>query len=309
MTRVGTLAENNQILQYIDQNKSQADTIEQQLATGLTSQTFSGMAPQATQFVELTDQASQQQSYISTINTVTTTMQTMALAIQSIEGLAAQFAGNLPAQAYNTQGETIQEQAKLVLQQVGGYLNTQDGSDYVFSGSATSQPAFSPSGLPSPGSLTTSVGGAPPNGYYQGNSTVAQATIDNGVTLSYGITGNNPAFEQFVRVLNFLANSPPFDPNNPTDAANVATATDMINQSVGQLQSLEGTVSLQQGELSGTLSTHQSALTLAQSTISNVEQVDPAAAITQLDTLQTQLQASYQTVGILQQLSLVNYLK
>jgi len=309
MTRVGTLAEDNQILGYIQQSKTNANTLEQQIATGLKSQNYSGISQQATQLVDLSDQTAQQQSYIDTINTVGTRMQVMALAVNNIETLATQFAGNLPADAYNTQGETIQTQAQQLLTQIGGYLNVQDGTDYVFAGSKTSTPPFSPGGLPDPGSLSTSAGGAPPNGYYSGDNTIAQATIDNGTTLSYGVTANNPAFENFVRVLNFLANSPPFDASNPTDVANVSQATQMLNGVVTQLQTLQGNISLQQGQLSSTLTAHQSALALAKGSISNIESVDPASAITQLDTLQTQLEASYQTVGILQQLSLVNYLK
>ena len=41
----------------------------------------------------------------------------------------------------------------------------------------------------------------------------------------------------------------------------------------------------------------------------SLESVDPATAITQLNQLEINLQASYQTVSALQQLSLVNYLK
>src|SRR5882757_3827308 len=138
MTRVGTLAENNQILQYLQQNKNTAEQLNQQIATGLKSQDFSGIAPQAAQLVSLQDQQSRQQGYIDTINTVSTRLDVMGLSIGSIEKLATQFVGNLPADAYNTQGETIQEQAKNVLQQVAGYLNTQEGSNYVFSGNKTS---------------------------------------------------------------------------------------------------------------------------------------------------------------------------
>jgi len=309
MTRVGTLAENNQILGYLQQSKSTAENLETQITTGLKSTNFSGIAPQSSQLVNLTDQQSQQQSYIDTINTVSTRLQVMGLSISSIENLATQFVGNLPTDAYNTQGETIQEQAKQVLNQVAGYLNTQDGANYVFSGNNTSVPPVDTGGLTNPGSLTAPSDGAPPNGYYQGDSGIATATVDNNVTLSYGVDANNPAFEQFIRVLNFLANSPPFDQSNATDVANVNQATQMLNQVVGELQTLQGTNALQQGQLSNQLSTHQNALSLAQSSIADITQVDPATAITQLDTLQTQLQASYQVVGILQQLSLVNYMK
>lgn len=309
MTRVGTLAENNQILGYLQQSKSTAEDLEQQITTGLKSTTFSGIAPQASQLVNLTDQQTKQQNYIDTINTVSTRLQVMGLSIGSIETLATQFVGNLPADAYNTQGETIQEQAKQVLSQVAGYLNTQDGSNYVFSGNNTSVAPVDTDGLPNPGSLTTSSAGALPNGYYQGDNGIATATVDNNVTLSYGVDANNPAFEQFIRVLNFLANSPPFDQSNPADVANVNQATAMLNQVVTELQTLQGSNALQQGQLANQLSTHQNALSLAKSSIADITQVDAATAITQLDTLQTQLQASYQVVGILQQLSLVNYIK
>ena len=309
MSRVGTLSENNQILSYLQQNKAKADTLEQQITTGLNSTDFSGIAPQSAQLVSLDDQASKQQGYIDTINTVTTRLQVMALSINNIETLATQFVGNLPGDAYVTQGETIQTQAQQVLAQVGGDLNTQDGSNYVFGGNKNTVPPVNTGGLPNPGNLNTSVGVAPPNGYYQGDNGVAQATVDNNVTLTYGIDANNPAFEQFIRVLNFLATSPPFNQNNPTDVANVNKATLLLNESVKQLQTLQGTVALQQGEVANQATAHQSALSLAKTSISNITQVDPATAITQLDTLQTQLQASYQTIGILQQLSLVNYIK
>jgi flagellar hook-associated protein 3 FlgL len=309
MTRVGTLAENNQVLSYIQQSKTLADQLERQIATGLKSNDFSGIAPQAAQLVSLTDQASKQQGYIDTVNTVSTRMQIMSLSIGGVVSVATQFVGNLPADAYNTQGETIQDQAKQVLQQVAGYLNTQDGSNFVFSGNNTTIPPVDLGGMPNPGSLTTNSASAPPNGYYQGDNGISQATIDNNVTLTYGIGANNPAFEQFIRVLNFLANSPPYTQANPTDVANVNKATQMLNQSVTDLQKLQGSVALQQGQLTTVLQSHQSALTIAKGSIANIQQVDPATAITQLDTLQTQLQASYQTVGILQQLSLVNYIK
>jgi flagellar hook-associated protein 3 FlgL len=309
MSRVGTLAENTQILGYLQQSKSTAGQLEQQITTGLKSTNFSGIAPQAAQLVNLGDQQAKQQAYIDTINTVSTRLQVMGLSIGSIETLATQFVGNLPTDAYNTEGETIQEQAKQVLDQVAGYLNTQDGSNYVFSGNNTSVPPVDTGGLPNPGSLTTNAASAPPNGYYQGDDGIAQATVDNNVKLTYGVTGNNPAFEQFIRVLNFLANSPPFDQSNATDVANVNQATQMLNQIVGQLQALQGTNALQQGQISNQLSNHQNALSLAQGSIADITHVDAATAITQLDTLQTQLQASYQTIGILQQLSLVNYLK
>jgi flagellar hook-associated protein 3 FlgL len=229
--------------------------------------------------------------------------------MSNIQTLVTQFSAKLPQDAYNTEGATIQQEAQQLLTQIGGYLNTQDGTRYVFAGNQTSTPPFDQSGIPNPGDVTTNVGGAPPAGYYAGDAGVAQATIDTNVVVKYGITADNPAFEQIIRVLNYYANNGPLDQTNPTDVANVNQSAQVLTNAISSLEQLEGQVGLQQAQLNNTQTALNSSISLASTNISNITQVDPATAITQLNTLQTQLQASYQTVSMLQQLTLANYLK
>ncbi|HYC13103.1 MAG TPA: hypothetical protein VEC75_02580, partial [Stellaceae bacterium] len=160
-------------------------------------------------------------------------------------------------------------------------------------------------------SLSTSVGGAPPNGYYAGNSTVATARVDDNMTMSYGITANNPAIEGIVRTLNFLANLPPGspDPSNATDVANINQAATLMSQGIQGLQGLQGTLAMQSSTLQQVQQNQQDFMNLAQTSITNLETVDPATAITQLNQVETSLQASYAAISGIQQLSLVNYLK
>jgi flagellar hook-associated protein 3 FlgL len=75
------------------------------------------------------------------------------------------------------------------------------------------------------------------------------------------------------------------------------------------VQQLVATAGEQQANLAQLKTAHKNAITLANTSLNNIEQVDSATAITQLNTLQTQLQASYQTINVLQSLSLANYLK
>lgn len=306
---ISTIAETQQVIQNLGQMQTQGNTLEQQISTGLQSQTYAGLATQAPQLISLSAQQSQQQGYINTINTVNTQLQTMSLATSTIATLVQQFAGQLQTDAYNTSGTTIQSQAQALLSNIGDYLNSQDGEGYIFSGSETSTQPFNASGLPNPGSLSSTVGGAPPNGYYQGNDAISSAQADTDLNVPYGITANNAAFEPIVRVLNFIANSPPFNQNSSTDVANVTQAQTLLNNAVTQVQQLTAQIGMNQSELNNALTAHQQSLTLAQSSIANIENVNPATAITQLDALQTQLEASYQTVNVLQNLSLANYLK
>jgi flagellar hook-associated protein 3 FlgL len=306
---ISSLAEVQQVIQNLANLRTQGDTLQQQIASGLKSQTYAGIAPQAAQLVNLNAQASQQQAYVNTINTVGTQLQSMSLATSTITTLVQQFASQLQTNAFNTNGATIQSQAQALLAQVGDYLNTAGGDGYLFGGSDTGTPPFDAAGLPNPGDLTTPVNGAPPNGYYQGNDTIAQAQVDTSLTVPYGVTADNPAFEQVVRVLNFLANSPTLDSSNPTDVANVNQAEQLLTGATTSLEALTGSIGETQSQLNTMLQTHQSTLALVNSNIADVENADPATVITQLDALQTQLTASYQTVNVLQNLSLANYLK
>lgn len=306
---ISSLAQTQQVIQNLALLQTQGNNLEQQITTGLQSQNFSGLAPHAAQLVNLTAQQSQQQGFINTINTVNTTLSTMSQATSTIATLVQQFTGQLSTNAYNTSGTTIQSQAQALLASIGDYLNSQDGEGYIFSGSETSTQPFNPAGLPNPGSLSTPVNGAPPDGYYQGNDAVASAQVDTDLNVPYGITADNAAFEPIVRVLNYLANAPAFNQDNPTDVANVNEAENLLNNAVTQVQQLTAQIGMNQSELNNSLQAHQQSLTLAQGNISNIEQVNPATAITQLDSLQTQLEASYQTVNVLQNLSLANYLK
>jgi flagellar hook-associated protein 3 FlgL len=306
---ISNIGQTQQIIQNLTQLQTQGNTLDEEISTGLKSQTFAGIAPQASQLVDLTAAQSQQQSNINSINTVNTQLQTMSLATSTIATLVQQFSGQLATNAYNTSGATIQSQAQALLSEVGSYLNTEGADGYVFSGSDTSTPPFNASGLPSPGDLTTPVNGAPPAGYYQGNDTVAQAQVNTNLTLQYGVTADNSSIEQVVRVLNFLANSGPLDPTNATDSANVSQAQQMLTSATTGLQQLTATIGTQQAQLNTVQQEEQSSLTLVQTSMGNIENADSATVITQLDALQTQMEASYQTVNVLQSLSLANYLK
>jgi flagellar hook-associated protein 3 FlgL len=306
---VSTIAQMQQVIQNLSQLDTQGSSLEQEITTGLVSTTYSGIAPQAAQLVNLNAVQSLQQGFINTINTVNQQLSSMSLATSTMASMVEQFGSQLQTNAFNTTGATIQTQAQALLAQVGDYLNTQGGEGYLFSGSATTTAPFDASALPDPGDLTTSVNGAPPAGYYQGNDNVASAQVDTNLTVQYGVTADNPAFEQVVRVLNFLANSPAFDQSNPADVANVNTAEQMLTSAGTDLQQLTSNIGMNQSELNNELQMHQQAQTLAQSNISNITQANPATVITQLDTLQTQIEASYQTVNMLQNLSLANYLK
>jgi len=311
MTTIGTLAQQNTMIQSLLQLRGQANDLQQQVATGLKSSNYAGLGQSAGRVTSLQSSVAHSQAFLDTISTVQQRIQEQSTALTTIENIAQSFREALPNGAYNSSPNTIQAQAKSLLQELNDFINTQDGSGYLFSGSRTATQPFNAADLPVPGSLATSVSSPVPAGYYAGNDVAAQARVDDNVTLTYGITADNPAIENIVRVANYLANLPAGSPNsnNPADVTAMEQAATLMDQGIQGLQQLQGSMALQTSELNQIQQNHQNFINLAQSNIQNLESVDPATAITQLNQVETNLQASYSTISSLQQLSLVNYLK
>lgn len=312
MTLISTAAQDNLIQYYLQQNQTAMNNLNAEISTGLTAQTYSQIAPQASQLVDFREQTSQQQSYVNTINTLSTRLSTMSLALQQIQTAVQGFNSNLQNEAYNATQPNIQTQAQLLLQQVAGLLNTQDGTSYVFGGTDTNTAPVDLSGLPTgaAATLTTPVNGTPASGgYYAGGAQLSPVKIDNQLGLDYSITANDAgSFEPIIRVLNFLVQNAPFSSTSPVDQANITQASQMLTNALQSLTNTEGQLGLQQSELNSELTLHQQALSLAQNGVSGILAVNQATAITQLQTLETQMQASYSATSGIQKLSLVNYI-
>jgi len=308
MSRIGTLAQANTMLLLMQQTQNTANSLQQQISTGRKSTTFAGISDQVTQLTNLQASVSQHQQFVNNIDTVSTRISLMITSTQQIRSTIQDIAGLLPNGAFNTaKGEDIRDQARAALASIGATLNSQDGTRFLFSGSATSTPAFDQANLPSPADLNAD---SAAGGYYGGDAVLSSAQIDQKLTVTYGVTADNPAFENAIRALNFLANLPTLpDPNNATDNANVSQASTLISASLEGLKGLTSNLALQQGQLTNSENLHKKVIALAQGSISNIEAIDPATVITQLNSATTQLQASYSAVSELQHLSLVNFLR
>jgi flagellar hook-associated protein 3 FlgL len=124
---------------------TQLNTLGQELASGQAAQTYSGLQSQAGVALGLNAQLSAITGYSNTATTVDTTL-SVAQSVLTQLGTA----GSSTVQAINQQGSfqlnnngqtTIQATAAVQLDNILSLLNTQVGSNYIFSGSATNQPS------------------------------------------------------------------------------------------------------------------------------------------------------------------------
>jgi flagellar hook-associated protein 3 FlgL len=133
------------------------------------------------------------------------------------------------------------------------------------------------------------------------------ATIDSGYNVQYGVTSDNPAFQKLVAGLQYLQAA-----GNSTDAAtyqaNMTQASSLLTSALTGLDALHASVADNTNTLTAETTTQNNAINDITNQVDNIQQVDITQVSTELNLLQTQLQASYSATGTIERMSIVNYL-
>lgn len=124
---------------------NQLNTLGEELASGQAAQTYSGLQDQAGVALSLNSQLSAINGYSNTATMVGTTLgvaQSVLTQLGSAGSAMVQAISGQGAFSLNNNGQTTtQASAVAQLDNIVSLLNTQVGSNYIFSGSATNQPS------------------------------------------------------------------------------------------------------------------------------------------------------------------------
>jgi len=133
------------------------------------------------------------------------------------------------------------------------------------------------------------------------------ATIDAGDSVQYGVTSNNPAFQQLIAGLRYIqaaGNST----NSATYSTDMAQASSLLSTALTNLQSVHTTVADNINTLTQETTTQNTTISNLANQLSGIQSVDITQVSTELTALQVLLQASYSATGTIERMSIVNYL-
>ena len=174
-------------------------------SSGVRSQFLAGYGADTQQVINLQVSVTRAQSYVDAATFADTKIQLMYTKMTTVTDSLTNLRSLLSAASTGTStaaAATISG-AQQMLEEMKGVLNAQYNGQYVFSGSAvTTAPVDLSTFATGAGSLTTA-----DTSYYQGNGDIESVRVSGDQTVSYGVTADNPAFEQVMRVLKFVANS------------------------------------------------------------------------------------------------------
>lgn len=311
------------------------DDLQRQITTQKKYETFSGFGTDSLTLQRLKSSEPLLQSYLNNIDKVSTRMNLMNEAMSTISELGNQLVTAIHVQSQSGQDgiNTINQLAQQSLQFVEDLINQTFDGHYLFAGSdVTSQPFISDNILNSnfknevdiwlAGGQTNAQLIATTNAFTSDNLGLAPglatsgnitAHIDQNMDIDYTIRADENGFKEILRALAFAANLQYPDP--ATDVATPEQFDEMLNNVLSIItngvQEMNETAQQQASKfdlLKSIRENHVSDLGIVITQIDKMENVDTTTALVTLQTMQTQLSASYQITKIVSELSLVNFI-
>ncbi|SDD46110.1 flagellar hook-associated protein 3 FlgL [Bradyrhizobium brasilense] len=301
MMRVATFAQSDQMISNALRVQAVMANEQVQESSGLQSEDFGGYGSGAGRVINLQVSVTRAQSYIDASQLADNKVQVMYSAVGSMTDIITQLRTQLSAATTGSTTATasVINYAQQAMAQMQGLLNTQYDGEYVFSGARTdTAPADLSSFDTGTGSLTTS-----DTSYYKGDSEIASVRVSDSQSISYGVTADNPAFEQVMRLLKYVGNSATLS------SSDITQALDLASNALDATSTVQAKLSAAASQIE-TASTNQSDYQNFAKTLStDLTSVDVAAVTAQLSTYQAQLTASYSAISKIQSMNLASYLR
>ncbi|RDD63651.1 flagellin [Ferruginivarius sediminum] len=212
MTRIGTFAASQLVLQRNMDAQARAQDLNIQLASGKKSQTYDGVSTDVRRLESLEKDHAANSAFSRAIDRTALRLQEMESAVSDMQDIASRFRTVLlqADSGNNLDSSNVQEQAKQFLDQTVSLMNTKLEGRFLFGGSATNrQPVDLGDGgggrLPFNDGTT---GDIESGAYFKGNSDVLSVRADEGVTIDYGITADpreDTGFHDLIKALSRVA--------------------------------------------------------------------------------------------------------
>ena len=323
MTSVSTLG-----LQLLSTTSLQAEQtnmalLSNQLASNQQHNNLTDYSPlQAQQLINFQGAITQRQAYVSAMQTVSPRLSVYDSTMTDMESIASQaaaLANQNPSQDPSTTG-VVQQQVVSFMQEAVADLNQQVGGRYIYAGTRyTTQPVnlnsvltnFSPSATvttnPDLPSYDSQFGTATPEQEAQAwtNDSVA---IDTGDNLTYGVSSVQGGFQQLIAGMQFINSATQPGTTAADYKSDMSQGAALLKTALTTIQTYHAGVASAINTVSNEQTTQQNDISTLQQQIGNIQNVDLTQIGTELNLLQTQLQASYSATATLTQESILKYL-
>ena len=307
MTRVSDLSQSQLLISELNRASQRAAVTELQVSSGKKAQYFKDLADQAGVLFSAKRVLDRNAHYTQTVTELKQRLDTQDLTLQELEGASGDLRQTVTDALANNSGLALMDQINAIFQRSAQALNTQVNGQYIFGGTRTDVAPVNVSSL-------AALGAAPSiPGIFENNDVTASAIVDDGVKIDYGFTASDlgtPLMTALQAIKQF--NDGPSGPFS----GNLTAAQQTFLQ--GQISTLIQTASditaqasrngVVQKQVDGIETQLSNAKISADRFVSDIEDVDLATALTNLQQDQMALQAATRMVAEIGRMSLLDFL-
>lgn len=306
-----------------------------QISSGKRASLFSGLGGQDSRLLlNLQESYRAKSNYVRAVDQSVVRVKAMDAALVSVTDILAEFRAELHTQTPGLVSDSaplLQQSARAKIEQIIGLLNTQIDGRYVFAGTETAtQPLISSATALTAAAAETATLGAPDTGQTVLNDVTANVfgvaanyiaaavsaagnrqvsvRVEDGVDVAYGVDVTDQSFADMFGVLYSFATATYAAGIEEEYLQLVSAGLTQLDSAFDDINTIIAQLGVHHQQLGDTKDRHKSDLTIIENQIGDIENVDSFEAVTRFQTLQTQLEASFQTTGILRNLSLSNFI-
>lgn len=302
MTRISTLATLQQSLamrQIVARQTAEADGLSQEVATGMKRDVHAANAPAATRALEVRAHRAANTAYLDTNKVLEGRLESMSDAMAGIADTGRAFLDLSLTGAIMTDHRNVyRQQARHTLETIAGLLNATYGGDYLFSGQTTDTAAVRVVDTP-PAPVTVD---------FLGSADPLSARIDDTTTLPYGVNATDDAFRTILGAVGDALNA---DVTAMTEAQFDALrtgVTSLLDSGLQRLTALQARLGNQQQVLGDRIDGQHALENLYAREVTDIEGADVEETAVRLQSMQTQLRATYEVTARMGRMTLLDYL-
>ncbi len=307
MTRISSFGHSQSLVNSLLRNQSSMFETQGQIASGKKADDFRGVAKEAATLLGAKSLQTRTTKYTETLQQINQHLEMNNVQLEAIESTAQSLRQSLVEMVGQEEAAALPELLEETFSSIVTSLNTKIGANYIFSGSKVDTPPVNASSI---ADLM-----AAPNAaalFVNDDRKSAAKTGDNSTT-EYGLLANDigeQVFDSLKRIADF--NAGPSGPLNgkmdATQRAFLETEISNLITAIGDVQDQTAANGLRIKKSEELVSQYQVTSDFLEVFVSDIEDTDLTVAITKLNSDQLALEASYNVMGQLSRLSLLNFL-
>ncbi|HWD48726.1 MAG TPA: flagellin [Rhizomicrobium sp.] len=305
--RVATNAQSQLMLSQIMQSENALNKSQAQVTTGKVATDYAGIGDK-TAVLEATRSLSERTTaYQSATTAASTQVDLQNTQLSTLSDLANTLRTDITTAVANNDGSQLMNNAQSVMDQLNQVLNSKDANgNYIYGGDNNDQPPVTVSSLSDLTSLSN-VSQA-----FQNGTKTSSVMVADGQSVQVGVLASDVG-SQMMQTLKDIADY--VNTNGSLTSDMTSTQSNFLSGEIQsatdagtQVNAVASTNGSNYQALQNALTTQTSMSTTYKGFVSDLENVDMATAITNLNQNQVALQAAMEVTSQIGQISLLNYL-